>query len=43
MENLQTFELKTADYIFGGDLDPTYVGANGDFYDTERKVYVFLL
>ena len=31
-----------SEIIFGGDLTPTYVGANGDFYDTERKNFILL-
>ena len=43
MEKFNEFKLENQEFIFGGDLVPTYVGANGDFYDTETKAFIILL
>lgn len=42
MQSFKDFQLDNPDLIFGGDLEPTYVGANGDYYDTERQRYIFI-
>ena len=40
MKNFQDFTIQNADLVYGGDLEPTYVGANGDYYDTDTKRYI---
>lgn len=41
MENFKNYELESSEMILGGDLQNTYVGRNGDLYDTETGRYIF--
>jgi len=43
MKSFEMFTLVETDAIVGGELVPTYVTINGDFYDTERKFFVIRL
>ncbi len=40
MKDFNDFAIENADLVYGGDLEATYVGANGDYYDTEKKRYI---
>ncbi len=42
MKNFTQFELENASLIFGGAIEYTYVGINGDLYDTEKREYYFI-
>ena len=37
MEKFEKYKIENTELIFGGELYPTYIGQNGDFYDSERK------
>lgn len=43
MQSFKKFILVAPDIIIGGDHQRTYVGKNGDIYDTETGNYVFFL
>jgi len=41
MEAFKEFILNEPDTVMGGDLHDTYIGRNGDLYDTETERMVF--
>lgn len=43
MERFKQFELENPEFIFGGEFFPTFIGEGGDFYDSERGVFVIIL
>lgn len=42
MENFKAFEIRNTSFIFGGELEHTYVGVHGDLYDTETRTYYII-
>ncbi len=41
MKKFNEFVLNNVELIYGGELENTYVGRNGDLYDTETERYIF--
>ncbi len=43
MEKFKEFKINNMEFIYGGKLIETYVGRNGDFWDTERERFIIIL
>lgn len=43
MESFEQFKMDRMEFVFGGKLYPTYIGENGDFYDSDTDRFVIIL
>lgn len=43
MKSFEQFQLENQEFVFGGELYPTYIGENGDFYDSDTGRFIILL
>jgi len=40
MEKFKKFEIEAQEVIYGGKHYPTYIGRNGDIYDSETERFI---